>query len=87
VADDVLVIELVEAEACRGFEQYGPFSSAHEALGVLLEEFNELAEAVRGNSLAAVHREAVQVAAVAYRLAMEAYDEADEEFKKRSRLW
>ncbi len=72
--------EVQEAEDC-----YGPPASAHESLGVLLEEFQELTEAVRGHSLAAVAAEAVQVAAVAARLAGACLN-ASGAFKERSRL-
>lgn len=63
------LIEAVEAEAARAQERYGDFSSTHEALGVLSEEWDELRAAIHANDLDAVQREAVQVAAVAYRLA------------------
>ena len=59
----------VEAEVSRAEARYGNFTSTHEGLGVLLEEFNELADAVRANDLPAVRREAIQVAAVASRIA------------------
>lgn len=55
-------------EAARADERYGPFTSTHEALGVLTEECDELREAIRANDLEAVEHEATQVAAVAMRL-------------------
>lgn len=52
---------------------YGPFTSTHEAYGVLAEEVAELLEAIRkakrGPHLEPVREEAIQVAAVAARLA------------------
>lgn len=59
--------ELAE-EARRADTRYGPFTSTHEALGVLTEEVDELRDAIRANDLEAVAREALQVAAVAIRL-------------------
>jgi hypothetical protein len=70
-------------EAERADKQYGPFLSTHEALGVLLEEFEELRVAIRSNLLPAMEREAIQVAAVALRLA-EACRRDDPAFRERS---
>ena len=63
VYDDVTK-EMIGAE-----EKYGDFTSTHEGLGVLTEEVTELVEAVRSNIPGNVYREAVQVAAVAIRMA------------------
>jgi NTP pyrophosphatase (non-canonical NTP hydrolase) len=49
--------------------RYGPFASTHEALGVALEEWDELRQAVHANDLAAVQHEALDLAAVLVRLA------------------
>lgn len=57
------------SEVNHAQERYGDFASTHEALGVLTEEYYELVEAIRGNRLDRIQREAVQVAAVALRLA------------------
>ena len=48
---------------------YGDFTSTHEGYGVLAEEVSELLEAIRSNDRSSVYREAVQVAAVAMRIA------------------
>ncbi len=56
-----------EIEKANGL--YGPFSSTHEGLGVLMEEFDELRAAVRENNLESVRLEAMQIAAVATRIA------------------
>jgi hypothetical protein len=56
-------------EAARASEKNGAFHSTHEGMGVLLEEFNELASAIGANSPTHIYREAVQVAAVACRIA------------------
>lgn len=60
---DALLAEMVRADA-----SYGPFTSTHEALGVLVEEMAELTDAIRQNDADAVQAEALQVAAVALRL-------------------
>jgi len=57
---------VAEAEAAR--DKYGDFTSTHEALGVLVEEFDELRAAIHANDLAAISKESCQVAAVALRL-------------------
>ena len=67
-------------EADRAQVKYGSFTSTHESLGVLTEEYLELIDAIRRNDPVAVRREAIQVAAVALRLA----DEGSPEFTKRS---
>jgi hypothetical protein len=56
------------AEAERAQERYGDFTSTHEALGVLQEEFDELRAAIHANSMQACAKEAMQVSAVALRL-------------------
>lgn len=57
---------LDEAETAQ--DRYGDFASTHEALGVLLEEVEELRDAIRDNHADDATKEAMQVAAVAYRL-------------------
>lgn len=64
------IISEIQAEAKRAAEQYGNPASSHESLGVLLEEFDELKQAIHDNDQEAVIHEAIQVAAVAYRLAL-----------------
>jgi NTP pyrophosphatase (non-canonical NTP hydrolase) len=55
---------LVEAADTR----YGDYASTHEALGVACEEWDELRTAVHANDLAAVQKEALDLAAVLIRL-------------------
>ena len=73
----------VESEAETAQLRYGDFTSTHEALGVLAEEFSELIEAVRSNDLETIRSEAVQVSAVALRLAAQC-SLPIEAFRKRS---
>ena len=63
-----LLPALIE-EARRGWQRYGNYNSTHEGLGVLTEEFAELVDAIRSNQPEEIGREAIQVAAVAIRLA------------------
>lgn len=62
------ITESVLAEANAAQERYGDFTSTQEAMGVLLEEVEELRDAIRANSAEDARQEAMQVAAVAYRL-------------------
>lgn len=76
VADEI-------SEQIAGAEKrYGPFKSSHEAYGVLAEEMAELLDAIRANASEAVRAEAIQVSAVARRLAE--YCRNDTSFMDRS---
>lgn len=55
-------------EAERAKQLHGDFHSVHEGLGVLMEEWHELIDAIHKNDKAATETEAVQVAAMAIRL-------------------
>ena len=70
-------------EIKRSEERFGTFHSSHEALGVLIEELEELTMAIRENDRLSVEAEAVQVSAAALRLAHCCWS-AKEEFLKRS---
>jgi hypothetical protein len=67
----------VRREADTAQRRYGDFASMHEAYGVLAEEMAELFEAVRlrqenAERPIAIRREAIQIAAVAMRIAEQA---------------
>lgn len=68
------VVELRVAEV-----NWPPFNSAHEGFAVLMEEVDELWEHVKTNQkkrdLAAMRKEAIQVAAMAMRFAKEVCSE------------
>lgn len=49
--------------------RYGNFASTHEALGVCLEEWDELRAAVQANALESVREEALDLAAACLRMA------------------
>ena len=70
-------------EAERAQERFGNFTSTHEGFGVLAEEIAELLNAIRSNIRTDVEREAIQVAAVAIRIADGCSDEA---FARRSKF-
>jgi NTP pyrophosphatase (non-canonical NTP hydrolase) len=67
------LVRAVLAEAERGEAQHGGYASMHEAFAVLLEEVDELKAEVwkraHDRNLAALQNEAIQVAAVALRMA------------------
>jgi hypothetical protein len=69
VIDETL--QEIRAEAERAHGRYGPPVSTHESLGVLMEEFDELKEAIHANAADRISHEAIQLASVAYRLALE----------------
>lgn len=62
--------------------RYGPFASTHEAMGVALEEWDELREAIRSNDIEAIEYEALDLASVLVRLSIACRDGG--EFKNRS---
>ena len=70
------------AKAEAAVDRYGPFASTHEALGVACEEWDELRAAIHANDLESVHKEAIDLAAVLYRLALSCAAGGD--FSKRS---
>lgn len=81
-ANILAVLAEVRLEALRAAARYGGFTSSHEALGVLVEEVSELTDAIHANSLESIRAEAIQVAAVALRLAQACRDDAA--FRERS---
>ena len=62
------ITDIIE-RAGKAAWRYGDFASTHEAYGVLAEEVAELLDAIRSNDAESIRDEAVDVAAVAYRLA------------------
>lgn len=69
----------VQNEVKKAMENWPPFNSAHEGYGVLLEEVDELKAHVwfkqKGRDLASMRKEAIQVAAMAIRFAIEICNE------------
>lgn len=71
------IVWAIEQEANRAQESYGDFASMHEGYGVLAEEVAELFECVRmrphdPDRAQLLRSEAIQVAAVALRIAEQA---------------
>ena len=81
--DDYIAIRAdILAEAVAAERRYGDYTSAHEAYGVLQEEMHELLSAIRANAGESVREEAMQVSAVAMRLAL--HCRGNEPFAQRS---
>lgn len=59
--------EDVRAEIGRAIQKFPAFNSPHEGYAVILEELDELFEAIRANERQQARAEAVQVAAMAIR--------------------
>lgn len=69
---EINFFDMVENELSRAMDSYPKFNSEHEGFAVLKEEVDELWEAVRlkqsdPNRSIKIRREAVQVAAMAFR--------------------
>ena len=70
----MVTLHEIGEEAERARKKWGPFRSSHEAYGVLAEEMAELLEAIHANEDLCARREALQVAAVAYRFARDGWE-------------
>lgn len=64
-------IQGLVSRMARSSRRYGPIVSTHEGLGVALEEWDELRDAVRENDHPAIERECLDLAAVLIRMAEE----------------
>jgi NTP pyrophosphatase (non-canonical NTP hydrolase) len=73
----------MEERISKAHDRYGPIASTHEAMGVALEEWHELIDAVRSNKLGAIEWECLDLAAVLVRLARTIH-ENDKPFANRS---
>lgn len=67
----VLALNEIQEHAEQAQARYANFASAHEALGVALEEWNELQDAIKANAIEAIREEAIDLAAVMIRLAVQ----------------
>jgi len=77
---------ILDIEIDGADERFGPFHSTHEGLGVLEEEYRELKDAVHDNDTDAIVKEALQVAAVATRLAL-SLDNEDTRNRSNCKPW
>lgn len=66
---DLEVLTEIEKRIAVAQQRYGAFASTHEALGVALEEWDELRMAIQRNDLRSVRHESLDLAAVLIRLA------------------
>lgn len=73
------VLNLVKCEVETAVDKWPPLNSAHEGYGVLKEEVDELWDCVKvkqcNRDLSEMKKEAIQVAAMAVRFAIEVCDE------------
>lgn len=76
------VVNEIEAKIEAAQARYGPFASTHEAMGVALEEWDELRAAVHANSVLAARQECIDLAAVLIRLARDI--DSSEQLRNRS---
>ena len=58
---------LISNELAMASDKYPPFKSDHEGYAVILEELDEMWDAIKGNDASGARAEAVQVAAMAIR--------------------
>lgn len=67
------VLELVRLELVSATRKFGPMASAHEGYAVILEEMDELWEAIKSKNLTRedIQAEAIQVAAMAVRFLLD----------------
>lgn len=63
------IIKAIEARIWNAQERYGNFASTHEALGVMMEEWDELRDEIRANNFSAIVHECCDLAAVLIRIA------------------
>jgi hypothetical protein len=61
------LLAVVGFELAEALEKFPAFNSAHEGYAVILEELDELWDAVKENDIDHARKEAVQVAAMAVR--------------------
>jgi NTP pyrophosphatase (non-canonical NTP hydrolase) len=74
-------LEELKERIAQSSARFGAYTSSHEALGVITEEFYELVTVIRGNYRWSVYEEALDLAACALKLAQDCEKES---FKKRS---
>ena len=81
IIDEVEALNLILKEYTQARANWPQFNSAHEGFAVLLEEVDELKAHVwakqKNRDLAAMRKEAIQVAAMAMRFAVEVCDETN----------
>jgi NTP pyrophosphatase (non-canonical NTP hydrolase) len=76
----------IQARILQADRLYGQFASTHEALGVALEEWHELIDAIQANDGPSIAREALDLAAVLIRLHDQLTGPNSEQLRSRSGL-
>lgn len=72
--EERIIYAEVHSELRRATGKFGNFHNAHEGYAVLLEEVDELWEAIKHGTRKQQRKEAVQVAAMAVRLLRDCYE-------------
>jgi len=72
---------LAQLERCLRDPTKGKFHSTHEGLGVIVEEYSELIEAIQSNNLKRVKSESIDLAVAAIALAVDCDDWIEASFK------
>jgi hypothetical protein len=67
------VLAQIRREAAASEDKWGAYRSTHEVYGVLCEEMKEMLDAIHANDDLGARREAMQIAAVAYRFARDGW--------------
>ena len=68
------VLAEIQRESERSRKKWGTYRSTHEVYGVLCEEMKELLDEIHADRLGGARREALQIAAVAYRFARDGWE-------------
>lgn len=79
-----VLAEIIQ-HAGESADRYGDFTSTHEALGVALEEFEELRRSIQQNLIEQTREEAIDLAAVCYRLAVQCRLPSSTAMRERSK--
>lgn len=66
-----VIMDSIEQEVRRAIAKHGPMHSAHEAYGVIAEEWHEFMLALHANNKAELRREAKQIAAMCARFLLD----------------
>ncbi len=83
MAIDASILDGIESRIRKAEQRYGPVASTHEGLGVALEEWDELREAIKSNDPLRIDQEALDLAAVLVRMVIEL--RTNDKTKNRSR--
>ncbi len=71
------VVDRVLEELQSATSKFNSFNNPHEGYAVILEELDELWDAIKANDLEAARREAIQVTAMGLRFLVDLYPESE----------